>query len=205
MRRARQRTNRFALPRVIRWARLPRDASLADELRLARLTAIQEAPEALPELGRTHAQEYEDQLASLRNPGNATGQSAGAAWHRALHLDLIARRRATVVRLRDEHTMDDRVLREIQAQLDAEEIRLSDPPHSECAAQARLARRRGPRDARRPTVEGPVGGWSSRDRLGRRGFEAMSRRSAGCRPGAVPRFRWRGRRRRPTPRSTRPR
>ena len=48
-----------------------------------------------------------------------------------LSLDLIARKRAAVVRLRDENTIDDTVLREIQAQLDAEEIRLLGPPVAE--------------------------------------------------------------------------
>ncbi len=43
---------------------------------------------------------------------------------RELTLDLIALKRATVVRLRDERTIDDTVLRELQAQLDAEEVLL---------------------------------------------------------------------------------
>jgi CPA1 family monovalent cation:H+ antiporter len=39
---------------VIRWARLPHDASVADELRTARVTATREALEALPRLARNH-------------------------------------------------------------------------------------------------------------------------------------------------------
>ncbi len=40
-------------------------------------------------------------------------------------LAVLAHKRAAVVRLRDERTIDDIVLREVQAQLDAEEVRLS--------------------------------------------------------------------------------
>lgn len=128
----------FALPRVIRWARLPVDSSMADELRTARLTATREALEALPELGRVHgvedevverlAQEYEEKLAVLRDTDSREGDAATSmARRRELSLDLIARKRATVVRLRDERIIDDTVLREIQTQLDAEEVRLIGP------------------------------------------------------------------------------
>ncbi len=43
----------------------------------------------------------------------------------ALRLAVLARKRATVVRLRDERRIDDTVLRQIQARLDLEEVRLS--------------------------------------------------------------------------------
>lgn len=131
----------LALPVVIRWARLPRDSSVDDELRLARVTATQEALDALPELGRVHevdddvveqlAQQYEEGLAVLQTPEDGSGSKTTAARRRDLSLDLIARKRAAVVRLRDENTIDDTVLREIQAQLDAEEIRLLGPPVAE--------------------------------------------------------------------------
>ncbi|WP_175647620.1 hypothetical protein [Streptomyces cyaneochromogenes] len=45
--------------------------------------------------------------------------------HLALRLARIANKRATVVRLRDEHQIDDTVLRRLQAALDSEEVRLS--------------------------------------------------------------------------------
>ncbi|MFG2378654.1 hypothetical protein ACGFY9_45290 [Streptomyces sp. NPDC048504] len=45
--------------------------------------------------------------------------------HLALRLALIANKRATVVRLRDERRIDDTVLRRLQATLDSEEVRLS--------------------------------------------------------------------------------
>jgi monovalent cation/hydrogen antiporter len=45
----------------------------------------------------------------------------------ALRLALLARKRATVVALRDEQRIDDIVLRQFQARLDIEEVRLSRP------------------------------------------------------------------------------
>ena len=46
----------------------------------------------------------------------------------ALSLALIAHKRHTVVRLRDEHVIDDTVLRQIQSRLDVEEVRLAGQP-----------------------------------------------------------------------------
>lgn len=125
----------LALPRVVRWARLPADSAVAQELLTARLTATRRALEALPELGRAHgvaadvidsvAREYEERLAELEEPGGDRAPTGSdLARRRELTLALIARKRATIVHLRDEGTIDDTVLREVQAQLDAEELRL---------------------------------------------------------------------------------
>ena len=132
----------FALPRVIRWARLPVDVTVADELRTARVVATREALDALPGLGRAHgvpdedvdrlAAEYEQKLAALEDPDGGEAEAARRlAGGRALALDLIARKRASVIRLRNARTIDDTVLREIQAQLDAEEVRLLGPTSEE--------------------------------------------------------------------------
>lgn len=132
----------IALPWVIRWARLPDDTSVEDELRTARVAAASEALDALPDLGREHGvadevverltQEYEEELAALQDLEGGEDQGAAPVdRRRELTLDLIARQRAMVVRLRDEGTIDDTVLREVQAQLDAEELRLLGPRSSE--------------------------------------------------------------------------
>jgi monovalent cation/hydrogen antiporter len=42
-----------------------------------------------------------------------------------LRLALLARKRATLIRLRDERRIDDIVLRQVQARLDIEEVRLT--------------------------------------------------------------------------------
>ncbi|TWP54045.1 Na+/H+ antiporter [Lentzea tibetensis] len=126
----------LALPFVVRWAHLPADTELDEERRLAEATASEAAFEALPrlaaELGvsepvvtRVRA-EYDHHLEVVRaNPDTDDPLRRAEAEYSALRLELIAHKRATVVRLRDERTIDDTVLRLIQAKLDVEEVRLS--------------------------------------------------------------------------------
>lgn len=45
----------------------------------------------------------------------------------ALRLAVLAHKRATLIRLRDQRRIDDTVLREVQRRLDIEEVRLSRP------------------------------------------------------------------------------
>lgn len=117
------------LPRAIRWARMPPDTSTDEELRLARTRATEEALAALPalaaELGTDPAvadelrREFEEHL----------DHDKPAVQHKqhesALRLALLAQKRATVLRLRDEDKIDDTVLRRIVTALDFEEARLS--------------------------------------------------------------------------------
>ncbi|WP_329344017.1 Na+/H+ antiporter [Streptomyces sp. NBC_01352] len=125
------------LPRVVRWARLPRDTSAEEERSLAETTAAEEALKALPEvaagLGTAPEvadwtrHEYETHLRVVRADDDA--EDAVVLRHKedytALSLALLDRKRATVVRLRDENHIDDTVLRQVQAYLDIEEVRLS--------------------------------------------------------------------------------
>jgi CPA1 family monovalent cation:H+ antiporter len=126
----------MALPKVIRWARIPEDTKIVEELAIAKRTAIEEACEALPRLAREIGaddevlerirSEYDERLEAL-NAGFDDHQHPAVVRTRQytqLRLELIARKRATVVRLRDEKTIDDTVLRTIQNELDAEEVRL---------------------------------------------------------------------------------
>ncbi|GIG68377.1 Na+/H+ antiporter [Phytomonospora endophytica] len=127
--------NGLALPRLLRWARLPDDTDIDEEEELAETTAAEEAMAAIPDvaagLGTREAvvdqtvREYEQHLAAL----HADDADDDAVLHKddynELRLALIARKRATVLRLRDEHTIDDTVLRRVQTQLDIEEARLS--------------------------------------------------------------------------------
>jgi CPA1 family monovalent cation:H+ antiporter len=145
----------LVLPAVVRWARLPRDTAAEQEHRLAETVATQEALQALPRLTATLGigddvserlrVEYENQLAVIRVRAGAAADADGDAdagvdadgqraavlsaerEYRALRLALIASRRATLVRLRDEHRIDDDVLREAVARLDAEEVTLALP------------------------------------------------------------------------------
>ncbi|MGW0584133.1 Na+/H+ antiporter, partial [Streptomyces sp. NPDC002920] len=128
------------LPAVVRWARLPHDTSVEEERFLAETTATEEALKALPELadelGTAPAvaermrQEYETHLLVVRaGGGDSDDEDEDVLRHHrhytALRLALLAHKRATLVRLRDDHEIDDTVLRHVQRQLDIEEVRLS--------------------------------------------------------------------------------
>ncbi len=126
------------LPAVVRWARLPRDTSVEEERHLADTLATEEALAAIPQLaaglgtepdvvGRL-SREYEKHLRVLRASEPAADDEPALQYdqqYTALRLAVLARKRATVVRLRDERRIDDTVLRQVQARLDIEEVRLS--------------------------------------------------------------------------------
>jgi CPA1 family monovalent cation:H+ antiporter len=128
----------LVLPGVVRWAQLPRDTAVETERQLADTRATEEALDAMPQLAAELGsdpdvvdrmrREFEKHLELLRAHG------AGVADHPAVRHDqhytalyraLIAHKRATVVRLRDERQIDDTVLRQVQAALDLEDVRLS--------------------------------------------------------------------------------
>lgn len=137
----------MVLPAVVRWAQLPPDTTVESERRFAEIAATREALAALDGLATTIGaevetadrlrEEYEQHLRVLTaipavdddTDDTATGSSADVlSRHRRateLRLALLARKRATVIRLRDENTIDDTVLRQIQARLDHEETRLT--------------------------------------------------------------------------------
>ena len=123
---------------MVRWARLPSDDTPARERRLATEVAIHEALLALPAAARelhveretvqrVHAelQEHLTVLASSDPEAPDDTATRRDQQYTALRLALISRKRAAVVRLRDERRIDDGVLRQVQAQLDIEEIRLT--------------------------------------------------------------------------------
>ncbi|MFI1034272.1 Na+/H+ antiporter [Streptomyces sp. NPDC020951] len=128
------------LPHVARWARLPHDTSVEEERRLAETTAVEAALEALPEVAADLGtdpdvvdwtrREYETYARVVR-AGDTDDDDDPAVVLRhmedytALRLALLARKRAAVVSLRDMSRIDDTVLRQVQALLDIEEVRLS--------------------------------------------------------------------------------
>jgi Na+/H+ antiporter len=126
------------LPVVVRWARLPHDTAVEQERHLAECLATQEALAAIPALAAEHDaepqvvdrlyREYEEHLRVLRaNDAGVDDEPAlrHEQQYAALRLAVLAHKRASVVRLRDERRIDDTVLRQIQNQLDHEEVRLS--------------------------------------------------------------------------------
>jgi CPA1 family monovalent cation:H+ antiporter len=128
----------LALPLVVRWARLPADTAVEEERHLAETVATEGALAAMDKIaaerGTDHRvvdrmrTEYEKHLGVLRAHGDEADPNPGRraeADFRSLRLGLLGHKRATVTRLRDEQRIDDTALRQIQAQLDAEEVRLS--------------------------------------------------------------------------------
>lgn len=126
------------MPVVVRWARLPHDASVETERHLAQIQATEEALAAIPQLaaalgtdaaitGRLQ-HEYEKHLRVLHASDDGADDELALQYDRqytALRQAVLAHKRATVVRLRDEGCIDDIVLRQVQARLDIEEVRLS--------------------------------------------------------------------------------
>ncbi|MEU1968507.1 Na+/H+ antiporter [Micromonospora sediminicola] len=124
------------LPAVVTWAGLTGDRERDHEVRWARIRATEAALEALPqvaaELGASSdtvdrlRSDYEDHLADVRRPPDeATGEEREAT--RRLKLELLDRKRREVTRLRNSNQIDDAVLRQLQAGVDIEEIRLLGP------------------------------------------------------------------------------
>lgn len=126
------------LPAVVRWASLPEDTAVVEEQQLAESTAVEEALDALPAVARDlevgpevedrAREEYEAHLRVVE-AGDVGAEDDDDVrrdqQYRALRLELVHRKRETVVRLRDEGRIDDTVLRGAQLRLDAEEVRLA--------------------------------------------------------------------------------
>jgi CPA1 family monovalent cation:H+ antiporter len=134
----------LTLPAVVRWARFPDDTAEALEQRLAEETATRAAMEALPsraaELGipdwvaERVQDQYDEHLRELTlrqsvlDGGGQDGDREtleAVAAERSLRLALLAEKREAVQALRHARSIDDLVLLRVQAQLDAEEVRLA--------------------------------------------------------------------------------
>ena len=130
------------LPPVVRWARLRGDAATARELRHAEITATEQALEALSamadDLGAGEdvveqlRAEYDRRLRVLRTEedtaDDAEERDGTRYWeeqYAALRLAAVSHKHETIVRLRDEGTIDDTVLRQIQTNLDLEEVQIT--------------------------------------------------------------------------------
>ena len=129
------------LPAVVRWARMPEDAAHAEELQLARTRAADAALEALPQVADELdvspdlvdrlLKEYRDQaeLVAVSDQPNAAAERDDMV--RRVHLGVLEHKRSAVTELRDRNQIDDIVLREVQAEMDLEEVRLLGPADSE--------------------------------------------------------------------------
>lgn len=129
----------LVMPAVVRWSGETADTSVDEELSLARGKATEAALGALdqeagllgtdPEVVERTRREYEQHLSALRaSDDSADPRHAVILRHQQQYADLrvalIARKRAAVIALRDGRRIDDIVLRDLQTELDAEEVRL---------------------------------------------------------------------------------
>ena len=119
----------------MRFARLPVDTSVAEELQFADEYSLDAAIDALDntasELGSGEmvVERVRHELDKQRKLQAAAGAEGHPViqhddQYRSLSLALIGRRREALLELRDEQRIDDIVLRRVQARLDQEEVRL---------------------------------------------------------------------------------
>jgi monovalent cation/hydrogen antiporter len=81
-----------------------------------------------PEVAGRLRREYQKHLRILRAGEDGADDEPALRYdqhYTALRLAVLAHKRATVLRLRDERRIDDTVLRQVQTRLDIEEVRLS--------------------------------------------------------------------------------
>lgn len=132
------------LPAVVRWARMPEDIARADELQLARTRSAEAALEILPEVAaevdagpdvlKRSTKEYEERAALVREIGDDSATNDLAQRNdlvRRVHLRVLDHQRHAVTTLRNQNLIDDIVLRELQREMDLEEVQLLDPADTE--------------------------------------------------------------------------
>ena len=132
------------LPTVVRWARMPDDVAHAEELQLARSRGTQAALDALPvvarevgvsqEVLRRLQKEYEEHAALVMAQDDGSGTSDLAERTdlvRRVRLGVLEHKRREITALRNQNLIDDIVLRELQAEMDLEEVQLLDQADSD--------------------------------------------------------------------------
>ncbi|SHH32649.1 sodium/proton antiporter, CPA1 family [Jatrophihabitans endophyticus] len=124
------------LPGVVGFARLPEDGSVAEERHLAEVATTDAAYESLEQLAAELGSD-ERVVERVRREMDKRRKLLAADGavddpivqhhdqYTELRLALIARKRVTLLELRDEQHIDDIVLRQVQAVLDVEEVRLT--------------------------------------------------------------------------------
>ncbi len=125
------------LPAVVRWAKMPEDATHAEELQLARCRGSQAALAALPtvadevgisdDLRRRLQTEYEEKaaLVLVTEDGSTDHRILkGREKVRQVRLGVLEHKRREITALRNQNLIDDIVLRELQNEMDLEEVQL---------------------------------------------------------------------------------
>jgi Na+/H+ antiporter len=132
------------LPAVVRWARIPDDVAHGEELQLARTRGVQAALDALPtvadevgisdDLRRRLQKEYEEKAALvLATEDGSTNHRLvkGKEKVRRVRLGVLEHKRREITALRNQNLIDDIVLRELQNDMDLEEVQLLDAADDE--------------------------------------------------------------------------
>ncbi|GIF73377.1 Na+/H+ antiporter [Asanoa siamensis] len=128
----------LTLPMVVRWAGMTGDEDRAEETRQARIRASEAALAALPEIAARFGApgevtdrirtDYEGHVAELRTEGTEHGV---VSWldqvDRRVRLEVLDTKRRAITKMRDDREIDDIVLRDLQASMDIEEVRLLGP------------------------------------------------------------------------------
>jgi monovalent cation/hydrogen antiporter len=125
------------LPLVVRWAGLIGDQQFRHEVRRARQRAAEVGLAKLPQVAsELDAEEeiiervrsdYRTHLDEMRGADGDGSSERQRDLERRLRLGILDHKRREITRLRDTNEIDDTVLRELQAALDIEEIRLLGP------------------------------------------------------------------------------
>ncbi|WP_156687413.1 Na+/H+ antiporter [Mycobacterium sp. Marseille-P9652] len=125
------------LPSVVRWARIPDDTAHAEELQLARTRGVQAALNSLPtvadEVGisdemrqRLHKEFKERAALTLATENGSSDNHLVKKKEklRQVRLGMLEHKRREITALRNQNLIDDIVLRELQEEMDLEEVQL---------------------------------------------------------------------------------
>jgi CPA1 family monovalent cation:H+ antiporter len=127
----------ISLPAVVRWARIPDDVAHEQEVQLARCRGTQAALNALPavadevgisdELRQRLQTEYEKRAAVVLATEDGSPDSRllkGKEKVLRVRLGVLEHKRREITALRNQNLIDDIVLRELQEEMDFEEVQL---------------------------------------------------------------------------------
>jgi CPA1 family monovalent cation:H+ antiporter len=128
----------LTLPAVLRHARYARDNQVEDEILRASHRMVESALEALPRLAaerdlpgsvvdRLRA-EHEQHLHHLEAAAREDDPADRGDEEKNLRLALLAIRRCELLRMQADNLVDDQVVLRVQAELDAEELRITGAP-----------------------------------------------------------------------------
>lgn len=131
----------LSLPMIIRWLRIEDDGAVeaeerearlkANQAALARLNELAESPSITAELVQRMRVEYEDRIRQLELAESTDGDQSHRLFapdYEELSREILQVERRVILQLRNEHVINDEVLRRIQRDIDLAEARLQRRP-----------------------------------------------------------------------------